>query len=68
VNEIWRLLQDDIDRLGGQAAWARQHGFSPQYVNDILNGHKTISAAVARCLGYERKLVYLRREARIKSL
>lgn len=44
---------------GGQSAWAKANGVSPQYVNDVLRHGKPAGDAILTALGIER--VYRRR-------
>ncbi len=43
-----------------QREWALANGFSPQFVCDILKGHRAPSENIAKALGFERKVVFLR--------
>lgn len=45
---------------GGQAGWARAHGFSPAFVNDVLHGRRDVSEQLAAALGLERRTVFVR--------
>lgn len=40
-----------------QRAWADEHGFSRQYVNQVANGKKPISDKIAKAVGYVRQWV-----------
>ena len=60
TEELRKLLRQDVAKIGGQAAWARKHGVSEQYVSEILNRQRDISAMIAACLGYERRWMYLK--------
>jgi DNA-binding transcriptional regulator YdaS (Cro superfamily) len=59
-----KIITEKIDRFGGQTAWANRHGISVAYVNDIVMGRKSISPRVARMIGYERRTIYQRRNAK----
>lgn len=41
-----------------QAQWAREHGISPGYVNDVLNGRREPGKAILEALGLERVVSY----------
>lgn len=43
---------------GGQQAWARAHGLSPQYVCDVLKGRRDVSERLANELGFLRRVVF----------
>ncbi len=46
-----RVLAEQCAAAGGQAQWARTHGFSKSYVSELLSGRRDISDAVAIALG-----------------
>ena len=57
--------QDIADRLraairtaGSQRAFARQHGISTQYVNDVLRGRRELGQKILDALGVERIVTY----------
>lgn len=60
-DELRVQLARKIKQAGGQTAWARATGWSTTYVNDLLKGRKTFSSEIADALGYERRIVYLRK-------
>ena len=37
-----------------QRKWAKKHKFSPQYVNQVMNGKKPMSERMAKILGYKK--------------
>ncbi len=47
-----RVLVEQCAVAGGQAQWARAHGFSKSYVSELLSGRRDISDAVAIALGF----------------
>ncbi len=47
-----RMLVEQCAAVGGQAQWARAHGFSKSYVSELLSGRRHISDAVAIALGF----------------
>lgn len=47
-----------IDAAGSQAAFARQHGVSLQYVNDVIRGRRDIGQKILAVLGVERVVLY----------
>ena len=57
AKEMLRLLREDIERTGGVEAWCKQHRLSTQYIHELLRYRKTISPKIARCLGYDRRIV-----------
>lgn len=57
------LLRKMCAEAGGQAAWARAHDISPQWVCDILAGRRAITDRVAKALDLLPQRVYLKRSA-----
>ena len=54
--DLIAILRSECARAGGQLAWARRVGFSPQYVNDVLRGRRDVSEAMANALGFVREV------------
>lgn len=54
--EVIAILRSRCAAAGGQQAWARRFGFSPQYVCDVLKGRRDVSEAVANALGFVREV------------
>jgi transcriptional regulator with XRE-family HTH domain len=44
----------------GQAVFAKRHGMSQQYINDVLNGRRDPGPKVLAALGLERVTTYRR--------
>lgn len=51
------ILRNTIG-TASQAQWAREHGISPGYVNDVLNGRREPGKAILEALGLERVVSY----------
>jgi DNA-binding transcriptional regulator YdaS (Cro superfamily) len=55
-----KLLGREVNRAGGQVAWARRHGLHPSTINKVLNeqrlpGRKMLAALKLRkVIAYER--------------
>ena len=55
-----KLLGREVDRAGGQVAWARRHGLHPSTINKVLNkqrlpGRKMLSALnLRKVIAYQR--------------
>jgi len=62
IKDLRKMLRQDVDRAGGTAAWARQHGVTMQYVSELLRFRKPIGPKVAAALGYEKMIIYARRK------
>jgi hypothetical protein len=56
--QLREQLEKAVEAAGTQTAWAKRHGISVAYVNDLLRERKEFSDAVARKLGYRRVLMY----------
>lgn len=54
--DLIAILRSECERAGGQQAWARRAGFSPQYVCDVLKGRRDVSEAMANALGFLREV------------
>jgi len=52
--DVIARLRADIAAHGTQAAWATAHGFSAQYVGDVLKGRREVSTRLAAALGVAR--------------
>lgn len=55
-----RLLKDACAAAGGQAAWAKAHGFSPAYVNDVLQARREPADNICTALGCRRVVRFLK--------
>ena len=63
-SDIERMLYDACARHPkGQAGWAREHGVSPQFVNDVLSGRRAVTNAIANVFGFERATIFVRSDA-----
>lgn len=56
--DVMDLLRVAIDVAGSQAAFARQHGISLQYINDVMRGRREIGQKILAVLGIERVVSY----------
>lgn len=57
--DVLEVLQDDITAsIDGQAAWARAHGISPAYVNDVLHGRRDPGPKILDAIGFEKMITY----------
>ena len=62
-SEVLARLRRECAAAGGQRAWARSHGMSSKWVNNVLRGHTSVSHRVAQALGI-RRVVTVEWEAR----
>jgi DNA-binding phage protein len=49
-DEVIQLLSAAVQREGTQDAFARRHGINRTHLNQILNGKKSVNAAVMKAL------------------
>lgn len=57
--DLIAILRSQCAAAGGQTAWAARHGFSPQYVCDVLAGRRDVSEAMANALGFLREIRFV---------
>lgn len=55
-------LQEILYKACGdsQRGWAKKHKFSPQYVNQVINGKKPMSLRMAKIIGYVKKRTWIK--------
>jgi DNA-binding phage protein len=56
-----RLLYKEIDRAGGQSAWARRSGINRVNLNKMLNGKRPLSSSIVKALNLKRVFTYGRK-------
>jgi DNA-binding transcriptional regulator YdaS (Cro superfamily) len=56
--DVVSRLRAAIVEAGGQRAFARRHGFTPAYVNDMLRGRRAVAEKVLDALGIERVTIH----------
>lgn len=56
-NGVRRLLQKLCSECS-QKEFADQHGISPQYVHDVLNGRRMPGASILNALGLRKRVIY----------
>lgn len=56
-----RLLKREVERIGSQVEYAAKLGISPQYLSNILQGHRGPGSDVLKALGLERRVLYVRK-------
>jgi len=60
LEQMRRLLQREVDRAGGQVAWAKLNDLHPSTINKVLNeqrlpGRRMLSALrLAKVIAYQR--------------
>jgi DNA-binding phage protein len=61
-SDVLRLLREDVDRAGGQSAWARRSGIDRVHLNKVLNGERPLSPNIVRALKLKKVYVAHDRE------
>jgi hypothetical protein len=60
LEQMRRLLQREVERAGGQVAWAKLNGLHPSTINKVLNeqrlpGRRMLAALrLAKVIAYQR--------------
>ena len=57
--EVIDRLKAAVDVAGGQRAFARAHGISVGYVNDVLRGKRALSDRVLATIGIRRQILHI---------
>lgn len=56
--DVMRRLQAAIAAAGGQRQFAKAHGFTAGYINDVLHGKRALADRILSTIGVERSIVY----------
>jgi len=48
--DVLRLLREDVDKAGGQSAWARQTGVNRVHLNKVLKGKRPLTRTILQAL------------------
>lgn len=56
--DVCARLRRECREAGGQSAWAKAHGVSPQYVCDVLNARREPGDMILAALGLRRVVRY----------
>ena len=64
VEHIQNALRLACIAAGGKKAFARAAGLNHTYVQDVHAGYAKPGPAIANALGYEKRVVYVKRENR----
>jgi hypothetical protein len=57
--DVLKRLWDAVEAAGGQRAFARTHGLSVAYINDVLRGKRTLSERVLATIGLRREVMHI---------
>ena len=63
--KVVRLLREACTKAGSQNAWAKQHGITQQYVNQVLTGRSLPGPRILSALGVKRVIRIAREEERV---
>lgn len=58
LDQVRKILREECESAGSQAAWAFRHSVSPAYVSDTLNGRREPGPALLAALGIKRVTSY----------
>ena len=53
-DELVKLLEKEIDRLGSQRRVAKAIGITPGFLNDVLQGRAPVTQQIAAYFGYSK--------------
>ena len=51
ADQVRALLRAECDKAGNQRKWALAHAVSPQFVGDVLLGHRLPGSTMSAALG-----------------
>ena len=57
-SDVLRLLREDVDRAGGQSAWARRSGVNRVHLNKVLNAKRPLTSTIVKALKLKRMFTY----------
>jgi DNA-binding phage protein len=60
--DVLRLLREDVDKAGGQSAWARRSGIERTHLNRVLKGKRPLSPTIVQALKLKRVVAYERKQ------
>jgi len=55
-----KLLRREVERAGGQVAWAKQHGLHPSTINKVLNEQRLPGQRMLAALNLRKVIAYQR--------
>jgi hypothetical protein len=56
--DVLRLLREDVNKAGGQSAWARRTGVDHSYVKQVLRGKKKPGPTIVQALKLNKVVAY----------
>ena len=58
-----KLLHRQVERAGGQVAWAKQHGLHPSTINKVLNEQRLPGRRMLAALRLRKVVAYQRTQS-----
>ena len=58
IDELLEMLSAECEAVGGQRAWAEQHGVSKSHVSDVLSRKRDPADLICKALGVRRVLYF----------
>lgn len=55
-----KLLRREVERAGGQVAWAKRHGLHPSTINKVLNEQRLPGRRLLAALNLQKVVAYQR--------
>ena len=59
VEDVRDKLRDQVAHLGSQVMWAKRHGVSPAYVNDVLKRNRAPGERILKAMKLKKVTVYM---------
>ena len=56
LNDVLRLLTQEVERVGGQSEWARRAGVDRAHLNRVMRGRNLPAERIVRALGLKKLL------------
>jgi DNA-binding transcriptional regulator YdaS (Cro superfamily) len=54
LNDVLRLLTQEVERAGGQSAWSRRTGVDRSRLNQVMRGRELPAGRIIRALGLKK--------------
>jgi hypothetical protein len=60
VEQMRKILRREVERAGGQVAWAKKHGLHPSTINKVLNEQRLPGRRMLGALKLRKIIAYQR--------
>jgi len=60
LSSMRKMLRRDVERVGGQVAWAKRHGLHPSTINKVLNEQRLPGRRMLGALRLRKVIAYQR--------